>query len=146
MNTKAPDFTLPDQDGNKFNLYENLNKHLMLVFYPKDDSVVCTKQLCNYNENLSQFNEVDITVIAVSTDSVESHKKFRDKYNLNFPLLSDKNKRVSKEYNALNLLGMSKRKIVIISPQKEIVFEDTVLPVNYRKPDFLLDKIKSEKN
>ncbi len=135
---KAPDFELENQNGRKFKLANHRGKFIMLVFYPKDDSPVCTKQLCSYNEYLEQFNEIGILTIAISTDTTESHRDFASKYNLGFPVLSDKNKEVSKKYGALNILGMSKRKIVLIGQDGKVLFEKSVLPITYIKPEELL--------
>ena len=138
----APDFTLPDQYGNDFHLYDNLKNRVMLVFYPKDNTMVCTKQLCNYRDNFDEFIKLGIQPVAISVDDTESHKQFAGKYNLNFPVLSDKDKKVSISYNALSFVGISKRKIVLINKEAQIIFEDTVAPVFYRKTDNLLKIIK----
>ena len=139
---KAEDFILKDQHGKEFNLFENLDSPVMLVFYPKDDSLVCSKQLCDYNDNFENFRENGIKVVGISTDGLRSHQNFAEKYNLKFPLLSDTEKKVSKAFDALNLLGTSKRKIVLINRRKEIVYENTLVPIFYKKSEELLnDKI-----
>ena len=76
---KADDFTLLDQDGKSFTLSENLGKKILLVFYPKDDSLVCTKQLCSYNNNFERFLEKGIQIVGISTDKITSHKSFHSK-------------------------------------------------------------------
>ena len=139
MNKKVLDFSLPDQNGNIFNLYENLDSNVMLVFYPKDNSPVCTAQLCNYNDNLDRFINAGIKVIGINTESVESHKKFVKEFDYKFPVLSDSDKEVSKRFSAINFLGINNRKIVIISPEKELIYEDTILPILFSKADNILD-------
>lgn len=87
--TKAPAFSLPDQDGNIHTLDEFRGKKLILYFYPKDNTPGCTKQACAFEERYPQFLERGAVVVGVSKDTVDSHKKFQKKYNLPFLLLSD---------------------------------------------------------
>lgn len=87
--TLAPDFELPDQNGNIRTLKEFRGKKVILYFYPKDNTAGCTKQACGFAKLYPQFNEKGATIIGISKDSVASHKKFEEKYNLNFILISD---------------------------------------------------------
>lgn len=87
--TKAPAFSLPDQNGKTHTLEEYKGKKVILYFYPKDNTPGCTKQACNFGELYPQFQEKGAVVIGVSKDSVASHKKFEEKYGLPFTLLSD---------------------------------------------------------
>lgn len=102
---KAIDFCLPgiDENGNEINFclkdYLNKGKDIILYFYPKDDTPGCTTEACDFRDNLNILNNYAI-VVGVSPDSIESHKKFKEKYNLNFILLSDKDKSVMKSYGA----------------------------------------------
>ena len=89
IGTKAPDFTLPDQDGNMHFLSEYRGKKVILYFYPKDNTAGCTKQACGFAERYPQFTEKGAVVLGVSKDSVASHKKFEEKYGLPFTLLAD---------------------------------------------------------
>lgn len=89
IGTKAPDFSLPDQDGNIHTLSDYAGKKVILYFYPKDSTPGCTKQACSFGELYPQFREKDAVVIGISKDSVASHKRFKEKYNLPFTLLSD---------------------------------------------------------
>ena len=86
---KAPDFSLPDQNGNVHTLSEYAGKKVILYFYPKDNTAGCTKQACGFSELYPQFVEKNAVVLGVSKDSVASHKKFEEKYDLSFTLLSD---------------------------------------------------------
>ena len=86
---KAPDFTLPDKDGNMISLSDFLGKKIILYFYPKDNTPGCTKQACAFAANFEKFKEIDAVVIGISKDSVASHVKFAAKYDLPFILLSD---------------------------------------------------------
>lgn len=89
VGTKAPDFSLPDQNGELHTLSEYAGKKLVLYFYPKDNTPGCTKQACGFGELLPLFSEKGAVVVGVSKDSVASHKKFEVKFNLPFTLLSD---------------------------------------------------------
>ncbi len=87
--TKAPEFSLPDQDGKLHTLSEYKGRKVILYFYPKDNTPGCTKQACGFSELYPQFEEKGAVVLGVSRDSVASHKKFQEKYALGFTLLSD---------------------------------------------------------
>ncbi len=97
----VPNFILKDQDNNDLILYDNLNITIMLVFYPKVDTVICTKQLYDYNDNIEKFNCLGIKIVGISINEVGSHKKFSEKYNFTFLILNNKDKTVSKKYDAL---------------------------------------------
>ena len=89
IGTKAPDFTLPDQNGNMHSLSAYRGKKVILYFYPKDNTAGCTKQACGFAELYPQFTEKGAVVLGISKDSVASHKKFEEKYGLPFTLLAD---------------------------------------------------------
>ncbi len=89
VGTKAPDFTLKNQEGNEISLVDYRGKKVVLYFYPKDNTPGCTAQACGFAEHYPDFMEQGAVVIGISKDSVESHRKFADKYNLPFILLSD---------------------------------------------------------
>ncbi len=99
VGTVAPDFTLPDQDGNQVSLKSFRGQKVVLYFYPKDNTTGCTKQACNFGELFPQFREKGAVVLGVSKDSVASHKKFQEKYNLPFTLLSDAELKVIRAYD-----------------------------------------------
>jgi len=94
----APDFALPDQNGNEHSLEQEKGKWVLLYFYPKDDTPGCTKEACAIRDAYGDFKEAGITVFGISTDSVKSHKKFEEKYELPFTLLADENKTVVNLY------------------------------------------------
>ena len=96
--TKAPAFSLPDQNGNMHTLEDYKGKKVILYFYPKDNTPGCTKQACGFSERYPQFMEKGAVVIGVSKDSVASHKKFAEKYELPFILLADPEKAVIQAY------------------------------------------------
>ena len=99
VGTKAPEFTLPDQNGEMHSLSDYRGQKVVLYFYPKDSTPGCTKQACNFGELLPQFREKGAVVIGVSKDSVASHKKFEEKYGLPFTLLSDVERMVIEAYD-----------------------------------------------
>ena len=89
VGTKAPDFTLPDQNGEMHSLKEYRGKKVILYFYPKDNTPGCTKQACGYSERYPQIQEKGAVVLGISKDSVASHKRFEEKQGLTFTILSD---------------------------------------------------------
>ena len=97
--TKAPDFTLYDQNGTAHSLHDYLGKKVILYFYPKDNTAGCTKQACGFAERYPQIQSKGAVVLGVSKDSVASHKKFEEKYGLPFTLLSDPEKEVIQAYD-----------------------------------------------
>ncbi len=99
IGTKAPDFELPDQDGNMHSLKSYRGKKVILYFYPKDNTAGCSKQACGYSANAPQFTEKGAVILGVSKDSVASHKKFADKYSLGFTILSDPERQVIESYD-----------------------------------------------
>lgn len=98
VGSKAPDFTLPDQDGKNHALSDYKGKWVLLYFYPKDDTPGCTKEACTIRDNWSAFKKAGITVLGVSKDSVKSHAKFVTKYQLPFTILADEEKKVVEMY------------------------------------------------
>jgi peroxiredoxin Q/BCP len=101
IGTKAPEFSLPDQNGEMRSLADYRGQKVILYFYPKDMTAGCTKQACAFGDLYPQFREKGAVVLGVSKDSVESHKKFEEKYGLPFILLSDPEKKVIQAYDVL---------------------------------------------
>lgn len=99
IGTQAPDFTLPDQNGQLHSLSDFRGQKVILYFYPKDNTAGCTKQACAFGELYPQFREKGAVVLCVSKDSVASHKRFEEKYGLPFTLLSDTEKEVIQAYD-----------------------------------------------
>jgi len=100
VDSKAPDFSLKDKDGKIHKLSDYEGKWKVVYFYPKDDTPGCTKEACGFQDNYKIYKEKEIEVIGISKDSVESHTKFVKKYDLNFTLLADPEKKVIQEYGA----------------------------------------------
>jgi thioredoxin-dependent peroxiredoxin len=97
---KAPAFTLPDAAGATVSLKEFTGKKLVVYFYPADDTPGCTKEACQFNDNLRAFNRADVAVVGISPDGAEKHQRFMEKYKLKFPLLSDPSHAVMERYGA----------------------------------------------
>ncbi|KIX84712.1 thioredoxin-dependent thiol peroxidase [Thermus filiformis] len=96
----APDFALPDQEGRLHRLSDYRGRWVVLYFYPKDDTPGCTKEACGFRDEKGRLEELGAVVLGVSADDVESHKRFAEKYRLNFPLLSDPAKEAIRAYGA----------------------------------------------
>ncbi len=109
---KAPDFELLNQDGEMVRLSDYLGKKVVLYFYPKDNTPGCTAQACGFSELYPQFIEKDAVVLGVSKDSVASHKKFKEKYNLGFTLLSDESLDVIQAYDVWKEKNMYGKKVM----------------------------------
>jgi peroxiredoxin len=139
----VPNFTLKDENGNDFELYKNLDQLVLLAFYPKDDTLVCSTQLSDYNRNLADFITNEIRIIGISTDSVKSHSNFCSKLKLNFPLLADEDKSVSKQFGAINFLGINKRILVLIGTDKRVLWTDSTMSITYIKAKEILEKVRS---
>jgi peroxiredoxin Q/BCP len=97
---KAPAFSLPDQDGTTVSLKDFAGQQVVIYFYPKDDTPGCTKEACQFNDNLHAFAAAKVPVLGISGDSAERHRKFREKYGLTFPLLTDADHTVGEAYGA----------------------------------------------
>ena len=108
----APKFTLTDQDGTKVSLAEFKGRKVVVYFYPKDNTPGCTKEACQFNDNLKAFDKADVAVIGISPDSADKHTKFREKYKLRFPLLSDPDRKVMEKYGAFGEKMMYGKKVL----------------------------------
>jgi peroxiredoxin Q/BCP len=118
---KAPDFTLQDAFGKSYKLSSYKGKSPVIVyFYPKAGTSGCTKEACGIRDDWSKFKQNNIPVLGISTDDKPAIKKFIDDYKLNFPLLSDADKKVSKEYGVVGMLGYDKRVTFIIDKNSKI--------------------------
>ncbi len=102
----APDFELPDQEGNSVKLSQFKGSWVVLYFYPKDDTPGCTVEACSFRDNIKQFKDQGIVLLGVSLDSAESHGKFIKKFQLNFPLLCDVDAKVSRLYGVYKKKNM----------------------------------------
>lgn len=113
--TKAPDFELLDENGIPHRLSDYAGTPLVLYFYPKDDTPGCTTEACNFRDNYNAFQKANTTILGVSTDSVKSHKKFKEKYQLPFPLLADTDHKVVEQYGVWTEKNMMGKKYMGIA-------------------------------
>jgi peroxiredoxin Q/BCP len=129
----APDFTLPDHLGNLVSLGQMcVNGPVLIVFYPKDFTKVCTKQLCNYSDNMSGFQELGVQVVGISQNSASSHSLFAKRFSFPFKLLTDVNHSVTRDFDcsSLFMFGAMSRAVFIVSAKRVILYryvEPTVL-------------------
>lgn len=125
---KAHNFNLPDQNGKMHSLSDYAGKWLVLYFYPKDGTPGCTLEACAFRDASADFKNIGVEIVGISKDSVSSHKKFEEKHNLNFPILSDESHKVIEAYDSWNpkkfwgkeFLGVE-RNTFLINPKGEIV-------------------------
>ena len=117
IGSSIPSFTLPDQNGNLFDINSVLGKkNLVIYFYPKDDSPGCTAQACSFQDQFEVFKEADAVIIGISGQSVESHKEFALKHRLTFTLLSDEGNKIRKQFGVpTNLLGLLPGRVTYIA-------------------------------
>ena len=120
---KVPLFTLLDQHGNNFEISNLRGKQAMVIyFYPKDDTPGCTKEACSFRDEFETFTELNVAVIGISADDVDSHKKFTEKYQLPYTLLSDSDKKVRKLFGVKNsLLGILPGRVTYVIDKEGIV-------------------------
>ncbi len=100
LNSPAPEFNLPDQDNKEHKLSDYRGKWVVVYFYPKDDTPGCTTEACSFRDDYQELEKNNVQILGISKDSVKSHKKFAEKFNLNFPLLSDPEKTTIHAYNS----------------------------------------------
>lgn len=139
---QAENFRLKDEEGRVFDLYENLDKKILLVFYPKDNSPVCTRQLSDYTKNKDKFLSEGIKIVGINPAGSGKHKSFCDKAGVDIPLLADENKAVCKKFGAVNFLGGTKRKLVLIGTDKKILYEKDIFPIHYLNTAQIIESLK----
>lgn len=130
---KAPDFNLKDQHDNVVNLITFRGSKIVLYFYPKDMTSGCTKEACDFSNSISKFNKIKTAVLGVSADSVASHKKFAEKYGLNFSLLSDESRSTLEEYGVWKEKSMYGKKYMGIERSTFLIDEKGKIKKIYYK-------------
>ncbi len=140
----APAFSLPSTGGRTIALADYEGKPVVLVFYPGDDTPVCTKQLNSYNTDLAEFEALDAQVLGISAQSVESHEKFAGKQGLKFPLLADTDKTVAGLYGTLGPLGFPRRSVFIVDGRGAIRYAHRAIAgLTYRPVGELVAALKA---
>jgi thioredoxin-dependent peroxiredoxin len=134
---QAPDFELPGTDGN-FRLSQHRGERVVLLFYPGDNTMVCTKQFCSYRDHTEEFAHLGATVVGISSQDLDSHEAFKAKHSLNVPLLADVDKHVAKTYSAFSPRLGTKRAVIVIDEQGVVRHRhDHLLGLDYQSVDDL---------
>jgi peroxiredoxin Q/BCP len=134
INTPAPDFTLRDGNGDKWRLSDHRGKVVVLLFYPGDETPVCTRQMCSLRDRWEDYLATGAEVVGISSDSVESHKNFAAHHSLPLRLLSDSDGAVSRLYGARSLIPGRVARAVFVIDAKGILRYSDVRPIGLFKP------------
>lgn len=130
----APDFTLKDGSGNEWRLSDNLGKVVVLLFYPGDETPICTRQMCSVRDRWQDYAATGAEVVGISTDSVESHKEFAEHHDLPLRLLSDSDQAVANLYGARSLIPGKVARSVFVIDAKGIIRHRDVRPLGLFRP------------
>src|SRR6476646_99395 len=134
INAPAPDFSLPDGEGNQWRLSEQRGKVVVLLFYPGDETPICTAQLCSVRDRWEDYVATGAEVVGISTDSVESHRKFAEHHKLPLRLLSDADGKASEFYGARSIIpGKVARSVFVIDSEGVLRYSD-IRPLGLFKP------------
>jgi peroxiredoxin Q/BCP len=140
----APDFDLPGTGGASYSLGQYRGQPVVLVFYPGDDTPVCTKQLNTYNDDIGAFSHAGAQVLAISAQGVESHERFAGKHGFTFPLLADTDKTVARRYGTLGPLGFPRRSVFVIDAQGVIRYAHRAIAgLTFRPTDELVHAVEA---
>ena len=134
INEPAPDFSLPDGDGKQWRLSDHRGQVVVLLFYPGDETPVCTRQMCSVRDRWEDYMATGAEVVGISTDSVESHRKFAEHHKLPLRLLSDANGDVSKLYSARSLIPGKVARSVFVIDANGVVRHSDIRPLGLFKP------------
>jgi thioredoxin-dependent peroxiredoxin len=121
---KAPDFTALDDRGERVSLSDFKGRPVVLFFYPKDDTQGCTVEVCSFRDHLPRFDGLDAVVLGVSPDSVKSHKKFKEKFDLPYPLIADEDKKIVNAYGVWGEKSMYGRKYMGVARTTFVIDRD----------------------
>jgi peroxiredoxin Q/BCP len=141
---QAPAFTLPGTGGKEYSLADYAGQPVVLVFYPGDDTPVCTRQLNSYNDDMSEFDGVGAQVLGISSQDVASHEQFAAKHGFSFPLLADVDKRVAGIYGTLGPLGFPRRSVFVVDGAGVIRYAHRAIAgLTYRPVNELVDAVRA---
>lgn len=138
----APDFELKEGSGKSWKLSDQKGKVVAMVFYPRDETSVCTKQMCSMRDRWPDYESTGAEVVAVSVGTVESHKKFAEHHGLPQRLLADERGEVTKLYKLKSLLGGSQRAVIVIDPNGVIRYRKSVIPIFRPSDDEVINAIR----
>ncbi|MCW1301829.1 MAG: peroxiredoxin [Candidatus Parvarchaeota archaeon] len=116
-----PDFSLPSDEGNDVSLSSLKGRTTVIYFYPRDDTPGCTKEACSFRDNIKVFESMGVPVYGISVDSIDSHKRFKEKFNLPFPLLSDVKKSLVVKLGIKSILGIASRVTFVLDKDGKII-------------------------
>ena len=138
----APDFTLLGTSNKSYTLSQFRGQTVVLVFYPGDETLVCTRQLCSYNNELKQFTEVNAQILAISAQDIASHESFSAKQGFKFPLLADTEKTVANLYSVIGPLGLPRRSLFVIDGNGVVKYvHRALLGVTFRPVSELIEAV-----
>lgn len=145
--SNAPDFTLPDGDGKPWRLSDHRGKVVVLLFYPGDETPICTRQMCSVRDRWQDYTATGAEVVGVSTDSVESHKRFTEHHNLPLRLLADVDRKVADLYGAKSIVPGKVARSVFVIDGDGVIHHRDVRPVGLFRPkdDGVLRAIRKAK-
>jgi peroxiredoxin Q/BCP len=143
IGSTAPDFELKDADGNTWRLSDRRGKVVALVFYPRDETPVCTKQMCSMRDRWTDYQATGAEVAAVSVGSVKSHRKFAEHHSLPQTLLADEDAAISRLLGVKSLLGGSQRAVIVIDQDGVIRYRKSVFPIFKPTDDEVIDAIRA---
>jgi len=148
VGASAPDFTLKDGGGNAWRLSDNRGNVVVLLFYPGDETPICTRQMCSVRDRWEDYAATGAEVVGISTDSVESHKKFAEHHDLPLRLLSDSDQAVANLYGARSLIPGKVARSVFVIDAKGIIRHRDIRPLGLFRPkdDEVIEAIKKAQN
>ena len=140
----APDFTLPGTGGQEYTLSSYRGQPVVVVFYPGDNTAVCTTQLKSYTADFDEFEGVDAQILAISPQDVKSHEGFSQKHGFRFPLLADTDKAVGDAYGVLGPVGFYRRSVFVVDRDGVVRYAHrAVAGLTYRKTDEIVSAVKA---
>ena len=140
----APDFTLPGTGGKDYTLSSFLGQPVVLVFYPGDNTAVCTTQLKSYTADFDEFEDVDAQLLAISPQDVASHEGFSTKHGFKFPLLADVDKKVGEAYGVLGPIGFYRRSVFVVDKHGVIRYSHRAIAgLTYKSSDELVAAVRA---
>lgn len=143
VNDEAPGFCLQSDSGEEYCLSDHMGQRVLLVFYPANNTAVCTAQLCEYRDGIESFADLGVSVVGISSDDLESHRDFRSKHKLPFVLVSDPDLEVAKSYGCKGALGM-KRAVFLVDEEGLVRYAHVeALALFRRRTDELIEAIEA---